>query len=344
MTEQPIEPDAIRPCRGRRAQRRAISLVEMLIVVGIIGVLVALLLPAIQSVRESARRTKCQNNLKQIVQACHAFESAKGSLPSLYNGTSLVYPLDDYDMFHTHSWRVELLTQLEQQQLRDSIKWSSLATDPENASVAQAVVSVYICPSGADPRSTMGRGLYRSARSESPSTTNMYSVTRSDYDAITGIQVWPETLPPGSDLNSEQFIRWGMWGKPDLVAGKVGGGPLIAYRPGKFREVTDGLSNTIVAAERGGKPIDLLNGKPNVTESNPQANFRGQPGWSASSAIYWSMNQNDVGINQSNSTGIYSLHTGGAYVAIADGSVRFLSESTPVSELVQLISKAGGQD
>ncbi len=96
--------------------------------------------------------------------------------------------------------------------------------------------------------------------------------------------------------------------------------------------------------ERGGKPIDLLRGKPNVTPDNPNADYPGQVGWSASNTFPWAMNNFRVGINQSNSTGIYSLHSGGANVALADGSVRFLSESTDFNELVRLFSRSGGPD
>lgn len=136
----------------------------------------------------------------------------------------------------------------------------------------------------------------------------------------------------------------GIWGWPDFGNGQFAGTQLLRYRAGKFRDVTDGLSNTIAVAERGGKPIDLLRGKPHVTPYNPNADYPGQIGWSASNTFAWAINDHQVGINQSNSEGIYSLHSGGAFVAMADGSVRFLSESTGYDELVRLFSRSGGPD
>jgi prepilin-type processing-associated H-X9-DG protein len=106
--------------------------------------------------------------------------------------------------------------------------------------------------------------------------------------------------------------------------------------------VTDGLSNTIAVVERGGKPIELENGKPKMFEGNT-VDYSGQVGWSASNTLLWSLNQVDIGVNESNSLGIYSLHNAGANVAMADGSVRFLSASTDYQELVKLFTRSGGE-
>ena len=325
------------------SKRLGVSITEVLVVIGIIAILLAITIPAVQYSREAARRTQCQNNQRQILLACQAFEATNGSLPSLYNGTSLAYPLKEWDLFHMHSWRVELLPYLEQQPLRDKIDWSAMATDPVNKSVLEAVVPVYVCPSGADPLSNMGWGA---AHAEWPNisvpfTGIKYFATRSDYDAMVGIQLLPAA---GSDPLSTKFVRWGIWGWPDFGNGKFAGTKLLRYRAGKFRDVTDGLSNTIALVERGGKPIDLLRGEPHVTPDNPEAEYPGQVGWSASNTFAWAINENAVAVNVSNSKGIYSLHSGGATVAMADGSVRFLSESTSYEELVKLFSRSGGPD
>ena len=157
---------------------------EVLVVTGVIAILLAISIPAVQYSREAARRTQCQSNQRQILLACQAFEATNGSLPSLYNGTSLAYPLQEWDLFHMHSWRVELLPYLEQQALRDRIEWSAMATDPVNKSVREAVVPVYVCPSVADPVSNMGWGA---AYAEWPNlsvpfTGTKYFATRSDRE------------------------------------------------------------------------------------------------------------------------------------------------------------------
>ncbi|QDV23164.1 DUF1559 domain-containing protein [Aureliella helgolandensis] len=330
----------------RRRRHNGFTLLELVVVIAIIGILLALTLVAVQSARESARRMQCQSNQRQVLQAVHSFEASRGSLPSLYNGTSLKYPLQEWDLFHMHSWRVELLPYLEQTKLRDSLDWSAFATDAINAPIAQSVVPVLVCPSGPDPRQNMGSGRSHASPPvglpPAPVATT-YFAARSDYDAMAGIQVLvPNPLPSGSNGFETVFFRWGVWGWPDFGNGTIAGTQLKRYRAGKFSDITDGLSNTIAVVERGGKPIDLLRGKPHVTPYNPNADYPGQPGWNASNTFAWSMSHHQVGVNQSNSTGIYSLHSGGANVAMADGSVKFLSESTDFNTLVKLFSRSGG--
>jgi prepilin-type N-terminal cleavage/methylation domain-containing protein len=323
--------------------RRGITLVELLVSLGVIAVILAIALPAIQSVRESARRLQCQNNLRQILIGTQSHHDATNALPSLYNGTSLPYPLAEWDLFHLHSWRVPLLPYIEQSTLKDRLNWNQLATDELNQPVAQAMVATFICPSGGDPRE-MGWGLKHEAFDgttfdlEGP----RYHVVRSDYDAMAGIQVLPSPLPPNTNVHSVDYVRWGIWGWPVFETRAISGSRLSRYRQGKFRDVTDGLSHTIAVVERVGKPKDYLNGKLNVYDSNPNAEYPGQVGWSVSNTFYWSINADGVGVNTSNSQGIYSFHRGGAYVGIADGSVRFLSDSTNFESLVKLYGRSDG--
>jgi len=319
-------------------------LLEVLVAIAVIALLLAIALPAVQSAREAARRTQCQNNLRQIVLATQNFHDVEGSLPSFYNGTSLEYPLREWDLFHMHSWRVMLLPYLEQSALREQVEWDALATEDANAPVAQTPVATYLCPSGDSP-STMGSGLKHDAilvDKDDIQEQHIYYVVRSDYDAMAGIEVRPDPLPPGVPYASVDFVHWGIWGWPIFEDRTTTGSKLLRYRSGKFRDVTDGLSNTIALVERGGKPLDMLNGKPNVTEYNPDADYPGQVGWSASNTFFWALNRTGVGVNESNSRGIYSFHPGGASVGIADGSVRFLSDATDFDTLVKLYGRSDG--
>ncbi len=345
MSRRMMRYDLLHSRHRSRLARCGLTLVEIIVVIVIIGILLAITIPAVQYARESARRSQCKNNQRQIVLAAHAFHTAHGSLPSLYNGTSLSYPLQEWDLFHTHSWRVPLLPHLEQAALRDGIAWDSLATEPENEFVAQSVVSVYVCPTGADPLQTMGWGLtHASLGVPAPTAGNKYHVTRSDYDAMAGIVVLPDPMPTGASSFETKFVRWGVWGWPNFDNGLTSGSHLHRYRAGKFRDITDGLSNTMAVVERAGKPIDLLNGKPNVTAGNPNAYYPGQVGWSASNSFAWALNGSRVGVNESNSLGIYSLHSGGANVAMADGSVRFLSDTISNNTLIAMFSRSGGPE
>ena len=97
-----------------KRSRHGMTLVELLVVIAIIAVLIALLLPAVQSARDASRRTVCQNNIRQIITAIQNFESRQRRLPSLYNGDFLPQPRIPLDEFHFHSWRSAILPELEQ--------------------------------------------------------------------------------------------------------------------------------------------------------------------------------------------------------------------------------------
>lgn len=329
-----------------QSNRPGLTLIETVVSMTIVGILAAILIPAVQAVRESARKTQCQNNLKQNSLALHAFHAANGNLPSHYNGTSLPYPLTEWDLFHAHSWRASLLPFIEQTALRDSIEWDSLATDPVNQSVATATIPAFVCPSGEPPTANLGWGLrHGSILIPKPDWTeaDKYLVARSDYDAMAGIFIRPDDMANGDNPFDTEYVRWGVWGWPVFDNDAISGGKLLRYRQGKFRDVSDGLSTTIMLVERGGRPLHLIDGEPAVTPANPNADYPGQVGWSASNTFLWAVNGDGVGINHDNSTGIYSDHEGGAYIALADGSVRFMSESTDSATLAKMFGRSDGE-
>lgn len=335
------------------SNRSGLTLIESLVAMAIVGILVAILIPAVQAVREAARKTLCQNNLRQTALALHAFHTSKNNLPSPYNGTSLTYPLKETDLFHLHSWRVALLPYLEQSALRDSIDWDSPATGVENELVATTVVSSYICPSGAPP-SASTTWLPTSAQ---PQGVN-YQAVRSDYDGLAGIWDIFEEPPAGTLDGDTKYLRWSVWGSATFGGNQFSAhglpipvrfdnetifGDLTWYRAGKFRDVTDGLSNTIMLVERGGRPLHMVDGRPKVTTDNPDADYPGQVGWSASNPFNWRINFPDVGVNHDNAKGIYSNHAGVAYVALADGSITLLSEPTDFATLTKMIGRSDGE-
>ncbi len=133
------------PVNTTSAQKKGLSLIEILVVISILAVLVALLLPAQQRGREPARRAQCRNNLKQIALALHNYESDYKSLPPAFTVDASGKPL--------HSWRTLILPYIDQAALFKQIDLSKPWDDPANAAAYKTVVPTFRCYSSAGPPS-----------------------------------------------------------------------------------------------------------------------------------------------------------------------------------------------
>src|SRR5438132_11190541 len=123
--------------------RRAFTLIELLVVIAIIAILIGLLLPAVQKVREAAARVQCQNNLKQMGLACHAYHDSRKSFPPGYLATA-AYP----DTAPGWGWAAFILPYIEQAPLYNQIDF----TQPVQSSAAiQTIIPLYLCPSDPVP-------------------------------------------------------------------------------------------------------------------------------------------------------------------------------------------------
>src|SRR5712692_175363 len=124
-------------------RRRAITLVELLVVIAIIGVLIGLLLPAVQKIRGAAARIQCANNLRQLGLACHNYHDGMRSLPPGYTAKA-AYP----DTTPGWGWGAYLLPYIEQDNIHRQIDFSQPI---RNTPAAQAVIRTYLCPMDQTP-------------------------------------------------------------------------------------------------------------------------------------------------------------------------------------------------
>ena len=293
-----------------RDTRPGFTLIELLVVIAIIAVLIALLVPAVQRVREAAARTQCINNLKQLGLAMHLHYDAFGGFPTT---------VDTAGPLETRSALVALLPFLEQQQLHQlynsSVAWNAAA----NAAFINNPVGMFICPStpGADlpiPASTANQNCtYQSYRSD-------YALP--SYGPNAADLVGLITVVPGGDYSGLLNIN--------NTTGLV----LPSW-------CTDGLSNTIALAEDAGRPAYYRQGNL-IAGSSPSG-----AGWANPDMDYDVGNETtvppDCRINCSNDNEIYGFHPGGACVVMGDGSARLLPVSTSVMVLAALLTARGGE-
>jgi prepilin-type N-terminal cleavage/methylation domain-containing protein/prepilin-type processing-associated H-X9-DG protein len=362
----------------QRRPRRGFTLIELLVVIAIIAILIGLLLPAVQKVREAAARIKCTNNLKQLGLAALNYESAYGGLP--HGGITKNKNQPPYIPYQQgyvasagnvggtqgrSSPLVPLLPFVEQNNIYPIYTFGLDWGDPANVNALTIKFALFRCPS-----STSGDGMVPAYASDyiapgndafappsSPgSSTNIlgakvYKATTnangstgwtSDYTSIAQVKTTKDSL--GADL---------AFANPVVLAAYPGipsKGALRQNGPTKITEISDGTSNTTLYSEAAGRAQQCYTGKKCVAYDT---SLTGQ---------IWADSDNRITVTGTDATGttsfgtgtcvmncnnlqgdIYSFHTGGANVCFADGSVRFLRDSIPITTLIAMVTKAGGE-
>lgn len=298
----------IRSARSAPHVRGAFTLVELLVVIAIIGVLVALLLPAVQAAREAARRMQCKNNLKQLALASQNFHATFDHFPYARTKPTTVY------------WGAQLLPYVEQNPLADIYRYDAHYNSVENAEAVKYPLSFHICPTAPDnPRFDLNV----------PKVTGQpYAI--SDYTAVNSVQssLWTGANPV---ITTPQ---------PASTAGIFSGSNV----PTRISDILDGTSNTLMFVECAGRP-DLWQAGKKIPNKNvilggwAANNLSVMRGYTADGTS----NPGPCMINCSNFYAVNSFHSGIANVALADGSTRSLNAKADVNVIVALMTMAGGE-
>jgi prepilin-type N-terminal cleavage/methylation domain-containing protein/prepilin-type processing-associated H-X9-DG protein len=324
-------------------QSSGFTLVELLVVIAIIGILVALLLPAVQMAREAARRTECVNHLKQIGLALHNYHDARGRFPPAYvrnaNGVSgsaygVSYPDDNWNGSPGWAWGTLLLPQLEQQPQYDALRLDLPCWATENAALVRLRQSVFLCPSasgGSDGFSMQKEGS--DIRHGVPFSPDIF-FAHSHYVTNAGIhQPWGRANAYALDFDVPEPIP-ANGNQPATTDG-----PLYRNSKTRFADVTDGLSNTIFIGEHS----SVLSNKTWVgvvphAVTPPRLDLRPWPsennGAGCLVGVHSGPDTHDhpqVIIHAPNhpfghTDEMYAEHPGGCNVLMGDGSVRFASQ------------------
>lgn len=287
--------------------RTAFTLVELLVVIAIIGVLVSLLLPAVQAAREAARRMQCSNNLKQMSLAALNYESTFQVMP----------PRRNMNAGSRRGWGPSILPYIEQTALQGKYRFDRdfyAAENKENISVS---LPLFLCPSGTGERNltVIQSGVTSEGKAGDYFGPNSFSSSRFGIASLSG----NNQITAMDDL--PRFRR--------------------------LRDITDGLSHTMLVTEQAGRADFYIRGRKQPSNSGlSQATSWGS--WPSYQVFQVQIAGGDgitrdgpggtCTINCNNSQGVYSFHPGGAYAGFVDGSVHFLNESLDAEVLIALVT------
>ena len=298
----------------------AFTLIELLVVIAIIAVLIGLLLPAVQSAREAARRTQCVNNLKQIGLAMHNYHSTQELFPPGYVSLVQGNPSTGAELGNGWGWGAQILSYLEQGPLSTAANFNLPITDPGSSTVRTVSLAAFLCPS------SPGSG--------------------------------PVVIKDGSgsvlaaDLSPGQYVASaGQFEIEDSPADNNG----VFFRNSRIgiRNVTDGTSSTLLVGERSRNVADatwvgVIPGGTVCTKPGFQTSVECDP---ANAMVLAHTGPSPGGqqwidtpnYKQAGADDFWSLHPGGCNFAFCDGSIRFVKETINPKIFSYLSTRAGGE-
>jgi prepilin-type N-terminal cleavage/methylation domain-containing protein len=332
-------------------QARGFTLVELLVVIAIIGVLVALLLPAVQAAREASRRSQCLNNLKQIGLGCLNFQSANGAFPTaggaveqFFNTAELAKPAYGYE---GAGWMYQILPYIEQQTLYNLRRGDgALNAGFQKTDLIEKPVPVYNCPSRYGRTAIVGAAIYMLP----------------DYAGVMGTWnepgwngfAWQVSVPPNA--NEDTAVFTGILVKGGQVNRSTTPPQIWKYQRIDFEAIEDGSSNTILVAEKavGVQYYSLTSAAPwpywevygyYVGADWPHMRIFGAPGTPGTSprgVVALRSDSEPRATPPQAEFGFGSAHPGTLCMAFGDGATRSVSMSADLVVLDALGKRADG--
>jgi prepilin-type N-terminal cleavage/methylation domain-containing protein len=335
-----------RPERRASIHRFAFSLIELLVVIAIIGLLVALLLPAVQSAREAARRTDCRNRIHQIGLALHNYHDSHRVFPPAETSTSFD------DAFSGHAIHVDILPYIDQANVYNKFNFNGQstwmsggheATDPDHIAAIQTNIATYRCPSSTHADTVSFSGP---AGGGPDPLLNAQGI--SEYHPVMGSDRFPSGCPASTGGIDER---------------KSVGGVFLSDRSIKIGDITDGSSNTLAFIEFSdanpsgegwspyrshrdathawamgyfyhncsGRTGDYAYGA-RVISKPPNSPYYRQYSWNIKPPL----------VHTTTNAAAKSPHNGGVHILLSDGGVRFLSNSIDMNTFKDLADRSDG--
>lgn len=291
--------------------RNGFTLIELLVVIAIIGLLVALLLPAVQQAREAARRTQCKNNLKQIGLALQNYHDTHQTFPPGYIS---LFDSSGNDTGPGWGWAAFILPQIEQQNLSNRIQFNQRIEDLTNGIVRVVKIDSYLCPSDSTNQTWTAKQYNLSGNVQA----TICEVASANYIGVFG------TTEPGVD------------------------GDGVFFRNGRIRmaDIIDGTSSTLMVGERSFR-LGPATWTGVITSANlfPAPNSPFPPVLNNPSGMTLGHTGDGNGPNGSASyvNQFYSQHPGGVHFLFCDGHVGFLSSSMNYNTYLSLSTRAGNE-